>query len=85
MKSDALFLIYGLINDEFVLMARRLKDTEVTKKANEIQRKSKCSVLILEDEGQPEKRVRLRRSETRREKVVSKISNCRIIKKGDAR
>ncbi|MBR4606336.1 MAG: hypothetical protein IKO41_08960 [Lachnospiraceae bacterium] len=54
-RSEVTFLIYARINDEFILKARRLKASEVTKTANEIQKRDKCDVLILEDVGQPEK------------------------------
>ena len=77
MKSDPVFLIYGRINDEFVMLARKLKASEVTKKAAEIRKTSKCPILILEDLGQPAKE----RIGRRRENALEAIKNCRIVAK----
>ena len=51
MTTDALFLIYGKVNDEFVALARRLRPGEVTARAREIRKKTGHEVLILEDRG----------------------------------
>lgn len=49
MKGDALYLIYGIYHDRYVVMARKLKASEVTEKAEKIREKTGRDYLILED------------------------------------
>ena len=76
-RNETLFLIYARLNDGFVLKARYLKASEVTARANEIQEKDRCDVLILEDDGRPERPER--KEADGRRKALAAVKNLRVI------
>lgn len=79
MDVNSMFLIYGRINDRLVLMARHLKDWEVTAKAKELAKKSRGGeILILEET--PERHS----WQPAREKALEAIKRC-VAKKGERR
>lgn len=79
-RNETLFLIYARLNDGFVIKARNLKASEVTARANEIQKKDRCDVLILVDDGRPDKK-----EAGGRDRALAAVKNLKVIERRKAR
>ncbi len=71
MDINSMFLIYGRINDQLILMARHLKDGEVTATAKKLAKMSRGGeILILEE---PPERHNQKQAQ---EKALEAIKRC---------